>query len=563
MISDKASLKVSEQGYGDNPIAQRKTDLYKREYVHSFVQKWDDLIDWEARASSEGDFFIRILKERGVKRVLDVATGTGFHSIRLLRAGFDVISADGSPEMLAQAFENARRAGFIMRTIHADWRWLSRDIHNKYDAVICLGNSLTHLFSEQDRRKALAEFYSALNHDGVLILDQRNYDGILDSGFTSKHVYYYCGDNVSAEPEYVDEGLARFRYTFPDGEAFHLNMYPLRKEYTRRLMHEVGFQQIKTYADFQETHKVEDPDFYVHVAEKLYKNEERPATIMDKLGNANYSRAVDTAREYYNSSDADRFYATIWGGEDIHIGLYQSESDSIVEASRRTVKKMAGYVDQLDAASRVLDIGSGYGGSARFLVKQYGCQVGCLNLSEVQNQRNRELNRKAGISLSINVVDGSFEEIPMPDHSVDVVWSQDAILHSGNRGKVFQEVHRVLAKGGQFIFTDPMKSETCPPDVLQPILDRIHLDSLGSIEYYRKLAAEVGFREIRVDDLSSNLVVHYGRVLQELLAQRHTLIRVCTEEYLGNMKTGLQHWVDAGKAGHLSWGILQFQKNTD
>ncbi|MCA9480003.1 MAG: methyltransferase domain-containing protein, partial [Nitrospira sp.] len=228
MISDKARLQVSEQGYGDNPIAQRKTDLYKREYVHSFVQKWDDLIDWEARASSEGDFFIRILKERGVKRVLDVATGTGFHSIRLLRAGFDVISADGSPEMLAQAFENARRAGFIMRTIHADWRWLSRDIHNKYDAVICLGNSLTHLFSEQDRRKALAEFYSALNHDGVLILDQRNYDGILDSGFTSKHVYYYCGDNVSAEPEYVDEGLARFRYTFPDGEAFHLNMYPLR-----------------------------------------------------------------------------------------------------------------------------------------------------------------------------------------------------------------------------------------------------------------------------------------------------------------------------------------------
>ena len=55
---------VKKQAYGDNPIAKRKTDLYKEEYVHSFVQKWDDLIDWEARASSEGDFFIRILKER-------------------------------------------------------------------------------------------------------------------------------------------------------------------------------------------------------------------------------------------------------------------------------------------------------------------------------------------------------------------------------------------------------------------------------------------------------------------------------------------------------------------
>jgi sarcosine/dimethylglycine N-methyltransferase len=77
-----------QQRYEDHPIAQRNTDHYKEEYVQSFVRKWDDLIDWEARAESEGDFFIRLLKERGVKRVLDVATGTGFHSVRLLQAGF-------------------------------------------------------------------------------------------------------------------------------------------------------------------------------------------------------------------------------------------------------------------------------------------------------------------------------------------------------------------------------------------------------------------------------------------------------------------------------------------
>ncbi|MCA9473848.1 MAG: methyltransferase domain-containing protein [Nitrospirales bacterium] len=548
---------AKEQQYGDNPIAQRKTDQYKKEYVHGFVKKWDALIDWEARASSEGDFFIRILQERGVRRVLDVATGTGFHSIRLLRAGFDVTSADGSPEMLAQAFENARRAGFIMRTVHADWRWLSRDIHNKFDAVICLGNSLTHLFSEQDRRKALAEFYTALTHEGVLILDQRNYDGILENGFTSKHVYYYCGDNVSAKPEYVDEGLARFEYQFPDGSQYHLNMYPLRKEYTRRLMHEVGFQQIKTYADFQETHRVEDPDFFIHVAEKRYKNEERSLNPVSAVG---YSQAVDVARDYYNSSDADRFYAMIWGGEDIHVGLYKKESDTIFDASRRTVEKMASLVRGLDSRSHVLDIGSGYGGSARYLAKTYGCQVGCLNLSEIQNKRNRELNRTQGLSLAINVVDGSFEDISLPDGSVDIVWSQDAILHSGNRRKVLEEVVRVLAKGGQFIFTDPMQREGCPASTLQPILDRIHLDSLGSIPYYQKMAAELGLKEIQVVDLSEQLANHYARVLDEITANRNTLIRVCSEEYIEKMKEGLQHWIDGGTAGHLTWGILHFQK---
>ncbi len=545
------------QQYGDNPIAERKTDLYKQEYVHSFVRKWDELIDWEARATSEGDFFINILKERGVRRVLDVATGTGFHSIRLLKAGFDVISADGSPEMLAQAFENGRRAGFIMRTIQADWRWLSRDIHNKFDAVICLGNSLTHLFSEQDRRKALAEFYAALTHDGVLILDQRNYDGILDNGFSSKHIYYYCGDNVSAEPEYVDEGLARFCYQFPDNSEYHLNMFPLRKDYVRRLMHEVGFQQIKTYADFQETHRVQDPDFFIHLAEKLYTNEERPYKPPVAL---NYSETVETARTYYNSTDADRFYATIWGGEDIHIGLYENETDTIFDSSRRTVEKMASLIIGLDSKTRLLDIGSGYGGSARYLVQAYGCQVGCLNLSEVQNQRNRELNRSQGFTLSINVVDGSFEAIPLPDESVDVVWSQDAILHSGNRKKVFEEVHRVLAKGGQLIFTDPMQSETCPLEALQPIFNRIHLDSLGSIQYYKEILLGLGFKEVQIVDYSNQLSKHYSRVLKEVEENHWTLTRVCSEEYIQRMKTGLQHWIDGGLAGHLTWGILHFQK---
>ena len=121
-----------------------------------------------------------------------------------------------------------------------------------------------------DRRRALAEFYAALKWDGILILDQRNYDSILDHGFSSKHKYYYCGEHVTAEPEHVDEGLVRFRYSFPDGSVFHLNMFPLRKAYTRNLMREVGFQKIKTYGDFQETYKDDGPDFFIHVAGKEY-----------------------------------------------------------------------------------------------------------------------------------------------------------------------------------------------------------------------------------------------------------------------------------------------------
>ncbi|TVQ54678.1 MAG: class I SAM-dependent methyltransferase [Phycisphaerales bacterium] len=265
------STTTTEQSFGKDPVKRRDSDNFANEYIHGFVEKWDDLIDWERRAESESDFFIRMLRERGAKRVLDVATGTGFHSTRLIEAGFEVVSVDGAPDMLAKAFENGRKRGHILRTIQADWRWLNRDVHTVFDAVICLGNSFTHLFSERDRRKALAEFYATLRHDGVLILDQRNYDTMLDAGFSTKHKYYYCGEDVEAVPEHVDEGLARFRYTFPDGAKYHLNMFPLRKDYTRRLMQEVGFQTVNTYGDFQETYREEQPDFYIHVAEKYYR----------------------------------------------------------------------------------------------------------------------------------------------------------------------------------------------------------------------------------------------------------------------------------------------------
>ncbi|SFB41956.1 glycine/sarcosine N-methyltransferase [Amycolatopsis marina] len=536
------------QAFGDDPLLVRDTDHYTDEYVTGFVEKWDELIDWKKRYESEGRFFVDLLKSHGVKSVLDVATGTGFHSVRLIEEGFDTVSVDGSPEMLAKAFENGKNyGGHILRVVHADWRWLNRDVHGEFDAVICLGNSFTHLFSERDRRKALAEFYAVLKHDGILILDQRNYDAILDSGFTSKHAYYYCGEEVKAEPEYVDEGLARFRYSFPDQSQYHLNMYPLRKDYVRRLVREVGFQRVETYGDFQDAFSADEPDFLIHLAEKSY--------VEAKDERLTYSTTVNTARDYYNSQDADSFYHSVWGGEDIHVGLYDHADEDIATASRRTVERMASKLE-LGPNVRVLDIGSGYGGAARYLAKVYGCRVSCLNLSEVENERNRALNTEQGLADLIDVVDGSFEDLPFEDNHFDVVWSQDAMLHSGDRIRVLQEVDRVLKPRGEFVFTDPMASDTCDKIALRPILDRLHLESMGSPEFYRRELNRLGMRSIEFDDHTDQLAIHYGRVLAETERREAEIARRVSSDYLTPMKVGLRHWIDGGKAGDLTWGIF-------
>ena len=261
-------------GHDTESIKARRSEnsrtLYRKEYKPSFVEKWDSLIDWDRRRRGEGDFFLKVLEKHQAKRVLDVATGTGYHSVQLLKQGFDVTSLDGSAEMLGKAFDNAKRHGYVLRTVHSDWRWLTHSVNGTFDAILCLGNSFTHLFSDRDRRRALAEFYAALAPDGVLILDQRNYDTILDRGFSSNHRYYYCGEDVCASPEEVGDDLVRFRYEFADGDVYHLSLYPLRLEYMKRLFVEAGFQDVETVGDFQTTDRVCDPDFFVHVATKRY-----------------------------------------------------------------------------------------------------------------------------------------------------------------------------------------------------------------------------------------------------------------------------------------------------
>jgi sarcosine/dimethylglycine N-methyltransferase len=536
------------QEFGEDPTTIRESDHYTEEYVPRFVEKWDELIDWRRRSRSEGSFFIDHLKSRGAREVLDVATGTGYHSVRLLEAGFDVVSADGSPEMLAKAFENGRTfGGHVLRVVEADWRQLNRDVHGTYDAIVCLGNSFTHLFSERDRRKALAEFYAVLKHDGVLIIDHRNYDSILDDGFSSKHSYYYCGEDVVAEPEYIDDGLARFRYTFPDNSVYHLNMFPLRRNYVRRLLREVGFQQIETYGDFQATYSDGNPDFFIHIAEKVYRSENEVIDL--------YSNAVNAARDYYNSQDADNFYATIWGGEDIHVGIYENDSQDIAAASRRTVETMASRIN-IDSSSSVLDIGAGYGGAARYLAHTYGCNVTCLNLSEVENQRNRQLNTEQGIEQSIDVIDGSFEDLPFQDYRFDVIWSQDALLHSGDRARVLEEAARVLRPGGRIIFTDPMATEQASKQDLQPILQRIQLDTLATPTFYRREMARLGLGSVEFVDHSDQLGRHYQCVLEDLRRRDGDLDGLVSTEYRTRMMTGLQHWVDGARAGNLAWGIF-------
>lgn len=271
------------------------------------------------------------------------------------------------------------------------------------------------------------------------------------------------------------------------------------------------------------------------------------------------SNAVAQAEAYYDSPDADLFYFTIWGGEDIHIGMYQSDDEPVVSASRRNDETLAAMLRGITQDTVVLDIGAGYGGAARHLARTRGCKVICVNISETQNRLNRALNSKAGLEDRIDVLHGDFEIIPVETGSVDIVWSQDAILHSGTRTRVLDEVTRVLRPDGEFIFTDPMQADDCPQGVLQPILDRIHLESLASFGFYDRQLSMRGFDKLEVIDMTHQLRRHYWRVGQELEANYARLAEDVSTEYLDRMLEGLRRWVDGADKGWLAWGVMHYR----
>ncbi|MBO6768326.1 MAG: methyltransferase domain-containing protein [Erythrobacter sp.] len=266
---------------------------------------------------------------------------------------------------------------------------------------------------------------------------------------------------------------------------------------------------------------------------------------------------IAIARDYYDSPDADDFYRQIWGGEDIHVGLYETTSD-IRTASRKTIERIAQKLGPLDG-KHIVDLGSGYGGAARVLASEYGARVTCINLSTKENARNRELTEAAGLSDRISILDGSFDDMPFEDGIFDVAWSQDAILHAPDREKVLDEVARVLKPGGLFAFTDPMQADGLDDArLLQPIYDRIHLPDLASVAFYRAKLRERDFEEVEVEELPHELGRHYARV-REVMLERQDEAGL-TDAFVDRMRIGLGHWVEGAASGHLNWAIMVFRK---
>lgn len=140
---------------------------------------YDRFVNWERRLAVELPFIERQLARSGVRRVLDVACGTGKHALALAERGYEVTGADLSAPMIERARRNATIQGRDVRFLVAGFGELAVGSGGDFDALLCLGNSLPHVLTAEALRATLADFAQVLRPGGLLLLQTRNFDAVI------------------------------------------------------------------------------------------------------------------------------------------------------------------------------------------------------------------------------------------------------------------------------------------------------------------------------------------------------------------------------------------------
>jgi SAM-dependent methyltransferase len=104
-------------------------------------------------------------------RVLDCACGIGALAVGLAQRGFAVAASDASTPMVERTRALAAAHGVALEAEVRRWEDLEGPA--VFDAVFCVGNSLTHA---RERRAALAGMARVLRPGGLLALTSRNWE---------------------------------------------------------------------------------------------------------------------------------------------------------------------------------------------------------------------------------------------------------------------------------------------------------------------------------------------------------------------------------------------------
>ena len=176
--------------------------------------------------------------------------------------------------------------------------------------------------------------------------------------------------------------------------------------------------------------------------------------------------------------------------EDLHMG------------GRAATADLAQHLN-LRAGMRVLDVGSGIGGSARFFAQQHGCKVDGIDLTPEYVALANDLTARVGLSEQASFQQGSAVNLPFAGG----IFNRAYMIHVGmnipQKRNVFSQVYRVLEPAGLFGLYDAMRLTGEPFSFPMPWAASEESSFVETAAAYRSALEDQGFEIVSERDLWS------------------------------------------------------------
>jgi len=182
---------------------------------------------------------------------------------------------------------------------------------------------------------------------------------------------------------------------------------------------------------------------------------------------------------------------------------------------------------EVNAASQVLDIGSGSGGPALFLARTVGCQVTGVDINPSSTRAANAWAHSLGLDALVHFQHGdASQRLPFVDRSFTTVIGIDSMNHVPGRLQVLKEWSRVLRPGGRLLFTDPT--------IVTGILSNEEIATRSAIGYMlftplgenERLIQEAGLTLVHTRDATDNSAVLSKRWYEARARRREELIQL-------------------------------------
>lgn len=152
----------------------------------------------------------------------------------------------------------------------------------------------------------------------------------------------------------------------------------------------------------------------------------------------------------------------------------------------------------------VLEVGSGWGGCARWMAHRAGVKVTAVELQQDYHGIAQQLSTRAALGDSVQHVNADFLTVDLPDAGFDHAASWLALFHIPNREKYLGRVAKALKPGGTFVAEDLFAISPPPEDEKEDFAAMLFPNSLVDWESYGAGLEAAGFEVVELEDMTTD-----------------------------------------------------------